>query len=85
MALDNSDNKQARKRNRKNRELPPIGTKLYGKFRGKSIEAILVESKTKPQGRALLIDNHEFLSLSGAAKFVTGNSTNGWVFWKLEK
>jgi len=33
-------------------------------------------------GRAVKYGDQVFHSLSGAAKGVTGHSTNGWVFWR---
>lgn len=84
MSLENNDSRQTRKRNRISRELPPVGTKLVGRSRGQVYEALVVKSSTEPKRRAVCLEDHEFLSLSGAAMAVTGHAINGWVFWKFK-
>jgi len=84
MSKEGADNTQIRKRNRISRELPPVGTKLTGKSRGKVYEAVIVKSSTQAKRRAVRLQNREFLSLSGAAMAVTGHATNGWMFWKIK-
>jgi len=72
------------KRQRKKiaRQLPPVGTTLTGRSRGQSHTAVIVEAKDRPDGRAVKYGDQLFASLSGAAKAVTGHSTNGWLFWR---
>ena len=79
-----ADNAEIRRRKRIRREVPPKGTKLVGRSRGRVYEAIIVESSTKPKRCVVRVQGREFLSLSGAARAVTGTSTNGWVFWKIK-
>ena len=52
MSKEGADNTQIRKRNRISRELPPVGTKLTGKSRGKVYEAVidLVEARLSKAG-----------------------------------
>jgi len=63
--------------------LPPIGTKLKAKSKDKSYEAVVTKSSNNPNRRAVYFKKIEYLSLSGAAKAITGHATNGWVFWKF--
>jgi hypothetical protein len=42
----------------------------------------MVEAKDRPAGRAVKYGDQLFLSLSAAAKAVTGHPTNGWLFWR---
>jgi hypothetical protein len=72
------------KRQRKKiaRQLPPVGTTLTGRSKGQSYTAVIVEAEDRPSGRAVKYGDELFASLSGAAKAVTGHSTNGWVFWR---
>ncbi len=61
--------------------LPPIGTKLKGKYKGKEYWGDVTKD-------GIVIENFEgvFSSMSGAATAVTGMKTvNGWAFWKQIK
>ncbi|KPJ51538.1 MAG: hypothetical protein AMJ38_00225 [Dehalococcoidia bacterium DG_22] len=71
------------KRQRKKiaRQMPPVGTTLTAGHKGQPHTAVIVEAKDRPAGRAVKYGDEVFASLSGAAKAVTGHSTNGWVFW----
>lgn len=67
------------------RSLPKIGTTLIGTYKNMHYEAIIVKSSDFPQGRAVLLQDKLYQSLSGAAKALTKNPTNGWIFWKIKK
>jgi len=71
------------KRQRKKiaRQLPPVGTILTARHKSEPHTAVIVEAEDRPAGRAVKYGDQLFPSLSGAAKAVTGHSTNGWVFW----
>lgn len=64
------------------RKLPPAGTVLVGRFRGEQVTALIVEATQFPEGKAVKVGDRLFRSLSGAARTVTKQSTNGWRFWK---
>jgi hypothetical protein len=66
----------------KARELPPVGTALSAKHKGKSYSATIVEAKDRPAGRAVQYGEQVFTSLSAAGKAITGHATNGWKFWQ---
>lgn len=51
------------------------GLKLRKKYFGKLVEAIVEKNHISYNGK-------EYASPSGAARAVTGNSVNGWVFWQ---
>ena len=63
------------------RELPPVGTTLTAKCKGKSYTAQIVKVKEFPVGRGVKYGNHIFTSLSAAAKAVTHYQISGWAFW----
>jgi hypothetical protein len=67
-------------RERPVRELPPAGTRLSGRHKGQELfaEVVMAEGGT----RALEFQGARYSSLSAAAKAITGNSVNGWRFWK---
>jgi hypothetical protein len=64
------------------RQLPPVGTTLTATYRGQTHTAVIVEAKDRPAERAVKCGDQLFVSLSAAAKAVTGHSTNGWLFWR---
>jgi hypothetical protein len=66
------------------REMPPIGSKLKGKFFGKQYEAKIVEDDTSPIGRSVNHKGKLFRSLTAAAKDITKQPVNGWRFWKID-
>lgn len=75
------DNKQMKTRKKIQRELPPVGTKLEHKFKGKLYVAEIVRSQSDPSKLIVRLQGRNYESLSGAAKSISGNSANGWVFW----
>lgn len=56
----------------------PSGTSLKATHKGRSYTARVVDGKIVIDG----IDHEPTTSFSRAARFVTGNSVNGWAFWK---
>ena len=74
-----------RHRQKIDRELPPTGTTLTGRFKGQTYSATIVEAEDSPTGKAVEYDGKRYASLSAAAKAITGNSVNGWRFWKVEE
>ena len=67
---------------RKRCELPPVGTTLTRKFKGRSYTAQIVRVKALPAGRGVKCRNRISTSLSAAAKAITGYETSGPVFWR---
>ncbi len=72
-----------RKRTKIDRELPPVGTVLNGKFKGVAYKARIVSDKTNPAGRAVKYEDRVYPSMTAAAKAITKQPTNGWRFWKF--
>jgi hypothetical protein len=66
------------------RQIPPVGTLLTGKFFGKEHHAIVVADAKFPEGRAVKYHGILYGSLTGAAKAITKQPTNGWRFWRFE-
>ena len=61
--------------------LPPVGTKLYGSYKGKKFVATVTSKGIKVNGI-----NKIFSSMSAATAAVTGKRTiSGWAFWKFQK
>jgi site-specific DNA-methyltransferase (adenine-specific) len=57
----------------------PGGTKLHHQGRRRAdctATATIAEN-------GIILNGHTYSSPSGAARAVTGNGVNGWVFWKL--
>lgn len=75
--------KAKRVRRQIKRHLPSIGTSLVGEYKGQEYQAIIVEARRFPEGRAVKLDNILYRSLTAAAVTVTKQSTNGWLFWKI--
>ena len=65
------------------RELPPAGTRLSGRYRGQEFIAEVVAAEDGEGARALEFQGARYASLSAAAKAISGNSVNGWRFWKV--
>ena len=63
-------------------EMPPVGTRLRGQTKGQQVFASIVVADTK-SGVGILFDGVVYRSMSAAARAATGNSTDGWLFWKL--
>lgn len=73
----------SRKRKNIERELPPVGTALTGKFMGTAYKAKIIKDKNSTSGRAIEYDGNIYQSMTAAAKAITKQSTNGWRFWKF--
>ena len=54
------------------------GTKLYARYKGRPVEAEVVQGGLKYNGTI-------YKSPSAAACAVTGNSVNGWNFWEVQE
>lgn len=67
------------------KQLPPVGTKLFSNYRGKKYEALIVENKKSPQGRAIKMKEKVYYSMTAAAKAITRNQSGGWSFWTIIK
>lgn len=66
------------------RYLPSVGTKLLGKFFGKTYSAKIVSDKTTASGKAVEYNGVKYPSMTSAAKAITRQPTNGWRFWRLQ-
>lgn len=66
------------------RELPPVGTILQGKFKGKPYKAKIVKDKNSSSGKAIEYNKELYPSMTAAAKAITNQSVNGWRFWKFQ-
>jgi len=53
------------------RRLPPIGTKLRGKFFGREYFAEMVEAPHLKEGRGILYEGTIFSTMTAAAKEIT--------------
>jgi predicted CopG family antitoxin len=53
----------------------PHGTEFMAEYKGKNIYGRI-------EAGALIVNGKKYLSPSAAAVAVTGNSVNGWIFWK---
>jgi hypothetical protein len=68
---------------RARRELPPVGTKLYARYKGKDYQAVIGQAS---DGKVVTLAGKSYPTLSAAGKAVTGKPTcNGWVFWSQHK
>jgi len=74
----------AKKRKHKyERVLPPIGTKLVGKFKGVEHFAEVVLAPQLREGRGISYEGKVFSTMTAAAKEITKQSVNGWRFWRF--
>ena len=73
-----------KEKQRFDRHLPPIGTKLTGKFSGKGYSAEVVAAPDLKEGRGVSYRGKVFATMSGAAKEITKQSVNGWRFWRFQ-
>ena len=64
------------------RGLPPVGTTLAGRFKGKTYTATVVEAEALPAGRGVKLGEDLYPSLTAAARAITKQSVNGWRFWQ---
>lgn len=68
-----------RRREGRVKPLPPVGTDISGKYKGREFFGVVTEEGIKIEG----VDG-VFTSMSAAAQAVTGKKTiNGWTFWKI--
>ena len=74
---------QKASRERPARELPPVGTELVGRYHGEEISARVVADEARSGLPAVECRSTRHRSLSAAARAVTGNSVNGWRFWRI--
>jgi len=65
------------------RQLPPVGTSLTGRFHRKEYHAVIVTDPDSIVGRAVKYEGKLYRSFSGAAKAITKQPVNGWRFWKF--
>ena len=70
-------------RQRPARELPPAGTELVGRYHGEEISARVVADDDRGGVLAVEYRGTRYRSLSAAAHAITGNSVNGWRFWRI--
>ena len=68
---------------KKFRELPPVDTKLTGKFKGSTYKAKIVRDDDFPTKRAVEYKGENYSSLTAAAMAITKSPVNGWRFWKF--
>lgn len=76
--------KTAPKRPHKRRTLPPIGTKLKGRYLKVNYAAEIVKLPSTADGRGVKYRKKVYTSMSAAAEAITKHPTNGWRFWKIE-
>jgi hypothetical protein len=67
------------------RDLPPTGSQLSARYRGQEFIAEVIAAEGGEGARVLEFQGARYASLSAAAKVITGNSVNGWRFWKVVK
>jgi hypothetical protein len=73
-----------KKKQRYDRHLPPIGTRLKGKFMGREYFAEVVGTPDLKEGRGISYQGKVFATMTAAAKEITKQSVNGWRFWRLQ-
>jgi hypothetical protein len=78
------DMKPVPKRPHKRRALPPIGTRLKGRYLKINYTAEIVSLPSTADGRGVKYRKKVFPSMSAAAEAITNHSTNGWRFWKID-
>lgn len=61
--------------------LPPVGTLLTAKHKGKQYEAAVVECREFPLGRGILFHGELFRSLTAASRSVAPHHNTGLTFW----
>ena len=69
-----------RKAGRGHAEMPEVGKILKGRTHGKDVFAEVVS--LEDGGAGILFNGNIYRSMSAAAVAATGNSTDGWLFWK---
>ena len=73
----------AKKKQRYDRQLPSVGTRLQGRFIGREYYAKVVEAPHLKEGRGILYEDKIFSTMTAAAKEITKQSVNGWRFWQF--
>ena len=66
------------------REMPPAGTELRGKFKGKKYKAVVVTDDKNTSLRLIRFNDVNYKTMTAAAKAITKQETNGWRFWKYK-
>lgn len=75
-----------RERRKIDRELPPVGTELSGKFKGVcGYKAKIVKDSNCPTKKLIKFNGKLYTSMTAAAIAITKQPTNGWRFWKFSK
>lgn len=64
------------------RALPPVGTKLHGKFKGIPYDATIVQDDKMRSKKAIKFNGKNYASMTYAAMAITKQAVNGWRFWK---
>lgn len=72
-----------KKKQRHDRHLPPVGTKLTGKFLGQEYSAEVIAAPDLKEGRGVSYRGKVFITMTAAAKEITKQSVNGWRFWRF--
>lgn len=52
---------------------------------GETFEAVVLQADEQAGTLTVRVGNQTFSSLSAAAASLTGQATNGWVYWGLKK
>ena len=73
----------SREKQRYDRQSPPIGTTLKGKFMGREYLAKVVMAPNLKEGRGISYEGKIFSTMPAAAKEITKQSVNGWRFWRF--
>lgn len=77
--------KQKRKWTRVQHSMPEVGTELVGKYKADIYKARIVNLSEGKNERGISYKGKIYPSMTAAAKSITGNSTNGWRFWKISR
>lgn len=67
---------------RKSHCLPKVGDTFNRKFKKAQYTMTVVSAE---KGIGYMVGDTVYKNPSAAAKSITGNATNGWVFWYIEK
>lgn len=65
---------------RKKRTLPTVGSCYERRYKGTMYRLIVVKDGSSVGYK---LGNKVFASPSGAARSLTNNEVNGWVFWRI--
>jgi len=64
-------------------DMPPSGTRLKGRYKGRDEYAKVVEHAGTKSGIGIHYRGKIYSSMSAAAREATGQSINGWIFWRV--